>query len=621
MSSTPITVRNATDTSAVEGAPSRNYADSTRLRVRADTGAGTVNYSYIHFARPFPLGATIQSATLKLYGAGTWPSASRTITIKRVTESWKVKRVTWNNKPTVTATGSVSDTQTGARADGDVWEFDVTSLLQLVADGTGWYGWRIETNESTAQRRFYSAQAQTQYKPVLEVTYSLAPDAPTDLWPSENRAVSVSHPVLRFDFTDTAGNTELAAIQVQINSTDVWTAPTFDSGTVTTTEPSLDLSTTAYAGLTAGSSTYWRVRVQDGSGLWSDWSEATQFSRTAKGTVTISNPPASPSNYVEENTPPITWSVSGATQVAWRVTIADALGNWIYTTGKRVGTDVSWTLPAKSNGTALLQRNETYTAIVDVWDDVDREHTPDDPIYISASRDFTFQFSATPTVVTGLAVEDLSPIPAVKLTWSRATQPDTFYIERDGVPIVPDDLDSTDMLVSGTSYEYTDYGVSPRTSHTWEVAAVVNNQTSDSNPTVTTSISPHGVWLMDLDAGTNVVLLGKDSGSWSMGEDAETLLPLGAQAPIRVTQSLRGFEGSVSGQIMDYNGTTVETYESRLWDIKEKPGSTFQLVLSNMSIPVIIGNLVVAPGTESEITKTVSFDFWQVGDFNFRPVL
>lgn len=613
MSLTPVTVRNATDSFVKESRPSENYSGTTRLRLRTSTGDD--QYAFIYFARPFPLGAVITSATLHLYAdaeAGNWSAVSRTMTLKRVLGNPRVSTLTWNNKPSVTTTGSVAVTKTSAITDGLAWDFDVAALLQLVSDGTPWFGWRIELNDATV-RKLYSANA-GKFKPVLEVTYSDAPHAPTTLSPSGGRAVSVAKPVVRFDFTDEVGNTALNAVQVQINSTNVWTSPSFDSGTVATSDPQLDLATTAYAGMGAGTSTYWRVRVQDAGGQWSAWSDAALMAHQTKGTLTITNP-SSGSPIVQEATPPILWSLSGRTQSAYQVIVTDTAGEWLYSSGKITSAATSHTLPAK-----IIHDGDTYTVIVRIWDTIEREGTPGQAAFTQASQSFTYTLSATVSPVTSFTGTDLSPHPAIQLDWVRATAPDSYTIVRDGKVIEAGVLPG-DLLVSGTSYRYKDWGAHPNKSHTWQVRAVVNGVTSTSNPTVTMTLSPKGIWLFDQARDIKVQLMGDDPGTWGMGEQADVYEVLGSQKIIRITQSMRGFEGNITGILAADGATTLAQAEQAMYDLKEYAGRTYQLILSNLSLPVIIGNVVIAPSPEKEIIKRVSFDFWQVRDLTYRPRL
>jgi hypothetical protein len=599
VSLTPVTLRNANDTYVVAGVPAANYAGATSILTKA-TGTGSQVNGLIYFARGFPFGVTIVSATLKLYQVGT-EAGSHTINLQRVTAAWNVSTVTWNNQPASTSTGQVVKTQ-GAGSGGAEWAFDVTAHIQLIADGnTAWYGWKL-VSTTDEYLSFYSTQAAT-LKPVLEITYSDKPQAPSTLSPSGNRAVSLSKPILRFDFTDDAGNTLLQAVQVQVNATNVWTSPTFDSGTVLTSDAQLDLSTTAYAGLASGSSTYWRVRVQDGAGLWSDWSQGAQFQRQTQGTLAISNPPGT--GLISEPTPPINWALTSRTQAAYQVFITHG-STIVYNTGKITGATTSRTLPD-----GILKDDTSYTAYVRTWDTISRESTPNDPPYVQATQAFTYNYDATVSPVTSLAATDLTPQPAVTLTWSRSTAPDTFLVRRDGV-IIASNLTPASLSTGGTNYAYTDRGADPRKSVTWSVQAVVNGKTSASNPTVVKTLNPVGTWLQDLERGIYIQLFDRDPGSWGMGEVAETYTPVGGSRGIRVTQALRGYEGSISGSIMATSLGTVAAQEANLWTLKSTPGRTYLLTPTggNFTIPVVIGNLVVAPIPEPELRKRVSFDFW-----------
>lgn len=610
MSLTSVTLKNATDAAVVQSRPSENYGDTTRLRLQAGAAASR---SYVYFSRPFPLGAVITSATLRLYGVGSWPSATRNMTVERAATSWKATRVTWNNAPDVFTSSAVTVQKTGVLPDKTLWSFDVTAHMQLVADGATWYGWRVTTDETTL-RYLHSAQSPV-IKPTLSVTWTLPPSKPSTLSPSGNRSVSAAKPIVRCDFTDPVANTTLGAINVQISATNNFAAPDFDSGTVSASVPQLDLSATAYAGLADGASTYWRVRVQDASGLWSPWSDPAQMARATKGTLTITNPAVSPNNYVQEATPPLTWTLTSRTQSAYQVIIASSTGAILHTSGKITGTATAYTLPAR-----VLHDGLTYRLYVRIWDTVTRESTPNDPAYTEAFRDFTYNLSATVTVVSALTATDLAPVPGVQLDWTRATAPDSFTIVRDG-KVIAAGLLAADLLVSGTAYRYVDRTVSPRVSHTWQVRPVVNGVTAASNPSVSKTITPVGIWLSDPERSIDLQLAGTDDGSWDMGEDAAVYTPVGASAPVRITQGLRGYEGSVSGVLVARGGRTFDQAEADAWLLKSTPGQVYRLTLSNLCMPVVIGQLVIAPTPRAELDKSVSFSFWQVGDLPFEASL
>lgn len=774
MSLKPIIMRNANDTHVVAGTPSANYAGAQQLLTKS-AGSGSECRGLIYFPRTFPLGASILTAKMRLYQVGS-EAGSHTVELHRITTGWPLSTTNWNNQPTSTATGKATLTK-GAAADGTEWEWDVTALMQTVANGGVWGGFKI-ISTTDDYLSFYSSQSTL--KPVLIVEWSDKPNPPTALSPSGNRATSLAKPILRFDFTDVSGDTSLQSVQVQINATNVWTSPTFDSGTVTATEPQLDLSTTAYAGLAAAASTYWRVRVQDGAGLWSDWSLGAQFQRQTKGTLVLDNPASSnrvtnpsfevdvsnwalyvgvaaptrvtttpyaglgrlsavgsntstmprvaatiipavagevwtvsarvrsdgqtPTNailyvkstvagsetggttfgphapawapdvngwqlvnltftipvgsdgfkiipgvqtaanytgtlgvdavmaektatltlyddngrgFVTEPTPPILWTFTGRTQSAWQlfVTPASDVSVILYNTGKIAGTATAHTLPA-----GILKDDQSYMVHLRVWDTIAREATPNDTPWVYIYRSFIYDYDPTVPGVTALAVSDLSPIPAAYLTWTRSTAPDSFIIRRNGV-IVASGLTSGALGTGGTGYAYTDRGAKPNQSVTWTVQAVVNGKTSSVNPNVVGNLKPVGIWLQDPARGLSVQLIGQESGTWNMGELSTAHAPVGSKNSVLITQALRGYEGSVSGEIMDTSVNTVAQKEATLWALKSTPGRTYSLTLADMSIPVVISNVVVAPTPGNEIVKAVSFDFYQQSDLPFVAVL
>lgn len=608
MSESTTLLRNPVDAFIGSTNPTVNHADAKSLQLEADAA-----YVYVFFNRPFPLGATILDATLRLYTRGAW-NTTPTVTVRRIAQRWGINRITWNNRPPV-GSAATSTTQSSA-ADDHEWAFDVTSLMQAVSDGGVWYGFRLETTHA-GRRAFHSGNTATGTRPQLEVTWSQAPQPPETLSPSGGRAVSVAKPTLRFDFTDHRGSTALQAVQVQIDPDGTFATPDFDSGVVATTEPELDLTTTTYLGLSGGQETRWRVKVQDGAGLWSEWSDVVRFRRDVKGTLTIDNPGAAPNDFVSEWTPPIFWSLTGETQKAWQlfITPADDRTDHLYDTGRTRGTDMSWTLPK-----GIIEDDSRYRVVVRIWDTKDREHTPGDRAYTQAEREFVFKEDPTTNPVTNLAVENLLPRPWAELTWDRATAPDRFVVKRNG-RVIESDLDPAERFTSGTSYRWVDRDAHPYRHHTWVVQAVALGKTSGNNPSVGLDLTQQGIWLSDNDRDIDVFINGRDEGTWAMGEEATTHNPLGATHGVRITQALRGLEGTITGELTEAAGRTVEQWEDNLLRIKARPGQVLTLSMGNESIRCVVGNLAIYPTPTVPITKGVSFDFWQVGRLSFKPRL
>lgn len=336
------TLYGAVDTWVNSARPSANYVAARALTI--DSGEAL---AYVYFNRPVPLGATVVSAKLRLYHTAAW-TGSATITVARLAAQLQASKVTWNSKPGVTGT-TASVVDPGGGADGTLVEIDVTTLMQDVANGADWRGLRIESSNTTA-RKVHSVEGISAYRPTLYVLWSEAPQAPTNLSPSGNDAVSVAAPVVRFQVVDNLGDTSLAGAQVQVASDAAFTTGLWTSAWVTTSEPQVNLAAAGYPGMTAGgASVYWRVKVRDGALLESAWSQAAQMRRVAKGVVTITNPSATgselmrnlvPNPSIETNTTgwvgskvtltrDTTWSETGAASLKANVNATDA-GQYLY---------------------------------------------------------------------------------------------------------------------------------------------------------------------------------------------------------------------------------------------------------------------------------------------------
>lgn len=605
---TTATVRAGLDAFVLQNRPSANFRRSIRLRLQAGEAE-----AYLFFKSPCPRGATVKSATLRVWQSDDW-SGTVTLTAKRVADSWKTGRIDWNNKPGVVGKAFTA-TQSGTNA-GTRWDIDVTTAVQRWADGAPNYGLKV-TTDSTTLHRLHSLNSDV-HRPVLVVEYGDKPSDPVNLAPSGG-AVSVDKPVLRWDYTDPGGHEPLEAVQVQISATNDFSSPAFDSGWVDAGEPELDLTDTAYAGLTDGQKVFWRCRNRDGGGLESSWSDPVSFSRKVKGTLTIDNPAAEPSNYVDEFTPPIAWTFTG-TQKAYSVLIAkaDKPSTWIHQSGKIRGTATTYTLPR-----GVLDDDEDYIVAVRVWDNEDRVATPGDPIFAHDRRTFHMNYDATVDPVTNLQATQQGGTPWVTLTWDRGTMPDRWVIKR-GSKVIDHIDPASDAFVSGTSYTYTDYGASPFKSHQYRVLAVVTGRTSVGNPSDWVKTMPAGVWIADRQNDLWVKLRSLDVENMEYGEDAATFTPLGADEVTRKVAGMRGLEGTITGVIEDAEGRTWQQYETDLLEMKARPSRTYRLIFADESIPVVLGNITVSPSNDTldvHYQKRVSFDFWQSGRLPFQAEL
>ncbi|MGH8879291.1 MAG: DUF7594 domain-containing protein, partial [Stackebrandtia sp.] len=470
MSRKTVTLSNAMDTFVNATLPGRNYATSTRLSV-----GDTVNerMAYLWFNKP-PRGVTVLSATLRLVEVG-GAGGTRTLTLKRVTESWKGGRTTYTNRPATTIGGQVQVTKSTSAND-VLWEFDVTANIQNAADQPGkWFGWNLSSDEAVI-RRFYSAQA-ARHKPQLVYTYTTRPDRPSDLIPDGGQAVAVTKPTFTFDFTDTSGSTEMAGYQVQFDSVESFATPDYDTGWVASDTPEYDSSgDLAFPPMVSGETRYWRVAVEDEAGERSLFSDPAEFTYTAKAALTLDNPGVS--GVIEERTPPVFWTFTGI-QNAFQVIVRDSEGNELHDTGRLRSDEASYTIPVRNEDGDFIIANvddETYQLILRVWDDVHRGGPRTGaPAYQQVTRDLVYNRDATVDPVTDVTVAELVNLPGVQVDWASAIAPDRFYIDRkvgDGPWKWIKEVDAADAFVSGTSYRFRDRRCPPRRVVRYRVAAV-----------------------------------------------------------------------------------------------------------------------------------------------------
>lgn len=585
--------------------PSTAFGSAPRMYV-----ATTTQYGLLQFGLPSDLhkGATVTSAKLRLYQVGTWtPAANRNITVQRLASKWTLSKVNWNNQPGTTGTVATVSNGGLAGSDGSLFELDVTAHVQLLADGAPNYGWRVSFSGTTLRGLYGFAAAS--FKPVLDVTYAYVPAAPTSLHPSSG-AVSLSKPTLTFASGD------ISALQVQIDPA-ANAATAWDSGVYTTTTQELDLTTTSYPGLANGFSTKWRARVTSGAGVVSAWSDWVTFSHTDKPTLTITQPLASTS----DNSPPVAFTMPG--MVAYQVIFADAANPrqvWHDSKKRSGGSPMTYTPPAAT----LPQDDRAYRITVRAWDNVTREATPGDATYVSSLVNTVLTYDATLNGADTLTATQSNLSPWVDLTFTRSAMPDGWAIFRDGKRLYTADS-AADLRVGATNtYTWRDWGAVPNRVHTYRAAPVVNKVISKLGPTLTYTPTGAGIWLLDPDTGTQVVLWGDDAGDWAYGEEATTYLPIGAEVPVRVTTGMRGLEGSLSGLLINVPSApayTVDAMQANLYTFKSNPTGVLRLVVGDINIPVQLYEINVIPlptskGGDRQVS--VQFGFMQVGELPYE---
>lgn len=611
MASTRV-LRNATDAYVTSKRPKLNKANTNRLWISAG-GDGNIQQAFLFFSLPFPMGSTVTDAKFRIRTSKAY-TGTVAFTVSRVDEKWNAGKLNWDNKPTVITTGQVTVSKSNPAADTS-WEFDLTSMMQTVSSSNKWWGLRIVVDTPTP-KSVYSTQAASNMRPELEVTWTDAPEAPEDLSPRGGNAVHTALPVLSFDFTDDAGNTELNACEVEFSGANSgWTAingfsaPSWSSGTRYVSEPELNLATiTSPPSIAANTLVWWTVRVQDGSGKWSEWSDPESFKYVAPPTLTMSNPPSA-TPVVNDATPPIIWSLSGGTQTAYKVLVWETAypETILWNSGKITSAETAVTIPA-----GVIKKDATqYHIALFVWDDVPRENNGTSKIWTRLDRDFSFVSVGAVAGVTGLTAVQTKPWPWVDITFSRSSAADEYNIWRDN-QLIEANVPAAQLLVSGTSYSYRDKKAAPRIPHTWSVQAVVNSQASDKATTASLTTRLLAPMMMEMDSSNPVFFLNPnvDPQSLTMQERHQ---PINA-APVLITQFMGGFEGKLEGVFADeiLPGFTARDMRNIFKKWKRTPGRSYILYLIDEVMTIVPYNMNWKPRAVSGgVIYQVSFDFFE----------
>lgn len=216
-----------------QSTPADNRGKATRLVVT--NASGDLSEAWLFFGSLPTPGVYVTTATLHLYSRQTWPA--QTLTVKRVTQPWKEKIITYRNRP-ATTTSSQSVTSVGQTADSTRVDLDVTAIMRdaLLGTGSPFYGFVVSTSSSSQINIRSSEDPDPQLRPRLRITYSKMPVKPTDLVPGDGSYISTWSPVLRWTFADLDGDDQVA-YRVQVDNDSTFTSPTFDSGWVTSADP------------------------------------------------------------------------------------------------------------------------------------------------------------------------------------------------------------------------------------------------------------------------------------------------------------------------------------------------------------------------------------------------
>lgn len=614
MSNTPVLVKNASDTYVNQNNSSKSFGTRARLQVRNEVNNN--RQSLIYFVRPFPLGVRILSAKLQVYNA---PPIAGTyvLQVNRAGNKWSANRVRYDNVPLpqgIAATLSRTDAVRN-----ELWDVDVTTLMQAVADGSAfWYGFLLRTTTVGVTGFFHAADSDSGDKrPVLVVQWTTAPDQPDGLSPAGGRQVGIPKPTLTYNFTDPSGDDSIADQRVQIGSSEANVnagVATWDSGMVPTTGPEMDLTQQTYAGLTAGTNQWWRVQVLDDDGNQSPWSDAVEMGYTVKATVTFTTPSDA---FFYEGSPFVAWSATVQAQKAYQFYIAKTISpnEWIWDSGKFTdGVINSDVVPFKK----IVDAGISYRLGLRIWDTVSREATPGDPVYKEITTDLTYNTDGTVANVTSLAAASDPTDPIIHLTWVRTSAPSHFQILKSddgGITwLFYAEVAADEALVTGTNYAWDDVAVESYTAYIYKVIAVVANRGS-TGASVSAQSRRLAPFLMRKDGTDSVCFINPERNRESM--DIQEVHERMSGPPVLVTQMLGGYAGHVRGRFVDGQptGRTAKGMKRSFNAMRRDSGQKMRLCLADETLTVVAYNMNIDTLVDTAgITYLAEFDWIQVDD-------
>lgn len=578
--------------SAQSSRPSKRWGQVAQLPLQSNAATGHLRAT---LSADIPENAVVTKAELVLSVAAPW-TGSKTTTVRRHSAAWS-STITWATRPGVSGTAvAVAATDPAVRK---TLVFNVLPDVQEFIAGTvPNYGWQVYTNSAVTVLLNGSTAARG--APYLDLEWVLPGEPPTDLSP--DGTVATGTPTLTFVAPD-----DTTHVQVQIDNTDDFASPEYDSGQVAATGNLFKTSTTAWtiANLTTR---YWRVRAWAG-GVASEWSAPARLYRKNLPGITILTPGAT----TGDPAPEVTWTFTD--QVAWQATLYDhERGRLVADSGRTAGTATAWTPPE-----GLLGEGQgTYT--VRAWDsDYERVPTPGVPAYVEATKTFLVNVGGSDAGPTDLTVTQRAGTPIVDLAWSFATPP------AGGVQITRSvNGEPAQFLKRITNTGTTQWAdrTAPRYANVVYRVLAVNASGTVSNvgPSELVYLRGMGVWLLDPDAAyadtAAVCFLGQGQGTQVMPEQAVLHTVNGRQA-VRRRLGLVPPSGTVSGTIMTALGVSAAQGLSTLMDFKAADaGKVYRLVLGTWNMPVTIGDVAAfpTPNSRDDAEYTADFSWWHTDE-------
>lgn len=540
-------------------------------------------------------------------------------------DSW-VPSVSYADRP-LAWSATTPLTYSGPIVAGQTITWDVSTFASTFAGGREFTSWLVYVTHVGTTGGFYGPQIRDDRGPSVLGDFTVAPGPPTGLVPASGQVVGEARPTLSIDKRD------LTAIQVQVHSTAAgwvaatgWPSPTFNSGTVATTDPELDLNPTAITSLAESTDYYWTARTQDSTG-WSDYADPVgPFTYAAKAVITITSPAF---GVTGDPNPPYAWTTDGVQTQYQVLTYPQGVRATTLDDSEQVASAVGAYQPnpeatpkgTGAEGGVVLRDGSTVTGEIRVWDDVEnRVATPGCPVYSTATTDYAFAINATVPPADSLRLRQVGLSPWVDFEFQTSSTfekvifswgPDsdsTTHIAR----IRIDNLDDPVDVEGGLLYTWRWWGAQPwQPGYVGSVKLVVGDQSSDAEFGTLDSLEVSGFWGGDGDpASPTYNVIGQHSGvgtTVSRQDQVGVLTAYGAQFPMTQWVSEGFIVLNAQGVIRDFDDVRASVWE-KSWRRLNSTGRPIQIAYDNVSFPALSQNWATfeLDGTGDPFVKQVA---------------
>jgi hypothetical protein len=179
-----------------------------------------------------------------------------------------------------------------------------------------------------------------------------------------------------------------------------------------------------------------------------------------------------------------------------------------------------------------------------------------------------------------------------------------------------DNIDPNTVLVDDATFSLDFWRAVPRLDQTYEVVAVVDDagilKHSTDNPVANATVIPAGIWLADENDSLAVCIVGIDSITAPIEESSTVYYPVARQDPVLITDGIRGYEGTVTGQFTEILDTTPRAWRDNLLTLRSRRSPALRLIFGDLNIPVSIFAIfpIPTPIPEDQVYDT-GFSFFQ----------